>query len=120
LRKEAYLIRGVAAPAIQKPSLAPVLFTQKDGFTWRGATGAAYYIIERAVAAKGPWKVLATGLEDSVLADVVKFESSPEASEPLVLFADESADKGKTYYYRIKGVNVAGESAYSHILKVTK
>lgn len=120
LRKEAYLIRGIPAPAIQKPAPAPVLFVQKDGFTWRGATGAAYYIIERADAVKGPWKVLATGLEDSVLADVVKFEPSPEASEPLVLYADETAEKGKTYYYRIKGVNVAGESAYSPILKVTK
>ncbi len=120
LRKEAYLIRGIPAPAIQKPAPAPVLFIQKDGFTWRGATGAAYYVIERAEVAKGPWKILATGLEDSVLADVVKFEPSPEASEPLVLYADETADKGKTYYYRIKGVNVAGESAYSPILKVTK
>lgn len=120
LRKEAYLIRGIPAPAIQKPAPAPVLFTQKDGFTWRGATGAAYYVIERADAIKGPWKVLATGLEDSVLADVVKFEPSPEASEPLVLYADETAVKGKTYFYRIKGVNVAGESAYSPVLKVTK
>ena len=51
---------------------------------------------------------------------MVKFEPSPEASEPLVLYADETAEKGKTYYYRIKGVNVAGESAYSPILKVTK
>jgi len=120
LRKEAYLIRGIPAPAIQKPAPAPVLFTQKDGFTWRGATGAAYYVIERAEVAKGPWKVLATGLEDSVLADVVKFEPSPEASEPLVLYADETAEKGKTYFYRIKGVNVAGESAYSPVLKVIK
>lgn len=120
LRKEAYLIRGIPTPAIQKPAPAPVLFTHKDGFTWRGATGAAYYVIERAEVAKGPWKVLATGIEDSVLADVVKFEPSPEASEPLVLYADETAEKGKTYFYRIKGVNVAGESAYSPVLKVIK
>lgn len=120
LRKEAYLMRGIPAPAIQKPTPAPVLFVQKDGFTWRGATGASFYIIERADAVKGPWKVLATGLEDSVLADVVKFEPSPEAAEPLVLYVDETADKGKTYYYRIKGVNVAGESDLSKVLKVTK
>lgn len=120
LRKEAYLIRGIPAPSIQKPAPAPVLFIQKDGFTWRGATGAAYYVIERADAIKGPWKVLATGLEDSVLADVVKFEPSPEASEPLVLYADETAEKGKTYFYRIKGVNIAGESGYSPVLKAIK
>jgi hypothetical protein len=120
LRKESYQIRGIPVPAIQKPAPAPVLFTQKDGFTWRGATGAGYYVLERADSNKGPWKQLATGLEDSVLADVVKFESSPEASEPLVLYVDETAEKGKTYFYRIKGVNVAGESGYSPILKRIK
>lgn len=120
LRKESYLIREIPVPAIQKPAPAPVLFTQKEGFTWRGATGAGYYVIERAETNKGPWKVLATGLEDSVLADVVKFEPSPEASEPLVLYVDETAEKGKTYYYRIKGVNAAGESGYSPILKRIK
>lgn len=120
LRKEAYLIRGITTPAIQKPAPAPVLLIQKDGFTWRGATGAAYYSIERADNSKGPWKILATGLEDSVVADVVKFEPSPEASEPLVLYVDETAEKGKTYFYRIKGINVAGESGYSPILSITK
>ena len=120
LRRESYQIRGIPVPAIQKPAPAPVLFTQKEGFTWRGATGAGYYVIERADTNKGPWKLLATGLEDSVLADVVKFEPSPEASEPLVLYVDETAEKGKTYFYRIKGVNVAGESGYSPILKRIK
>ncbi|QBN19505.1 glycoside hydrolase 5 family protein [Flavobacterium nackdongense] len=120
LRKESYLIRGIPTPALQKPAPAPILFVQKDGFTWRGATGAGYYVIERADTTKGPWKLLATGLEDSVLADVVKFEPSPGASEPLVLYVDETAEKGKTYFYRIKGVNVTGESDYSPILKIIK
>jgi len=120
LRKEAYLIRGIPALEVDKPTPAPVLYQRKDGFTWRGATGAAYYTIERADAPNGPWKVLATGLEDSVLAEVAKFEASPEASEPLTLFADEWAETGKTYYYRIKGTNVAGDSEWSDILKVQK
>jgi len=120
LRKEAYLIRGIPAPEVDKPTPAPVLYQRKDGFTWRGATGAAYYTIERADAPNGPWKVLATSLEDSVLAEVAKFEASPEASEPLTLFADEWAETGKTYYYRIKGTNVAGDSEWSDILKVQK
>ena len=120
LRKESYLIREMPLPSIEKPAPAPVLFNQKDGFTWRGSTGASYYVLEHANTAKGPWKVLATGLEDSVLADVVKFEPSPEASEPLVLYVDETAEKGKTYLYRIKAVNIAGESDYSPILKMIK
>jgi len=120
LRKEAYLIRGIATPEVEKPAPAPVLFLKKDGFTWRGSTGAAYYIIERADSEKGPWKVLATGLEDSVLGEVAKFEESPAGSEPLTLYADETADTGKTYYYRINGVNVAGDSGYSKVVKVQK
>ncbi len=120
LRKEAYLIRGIPAPEVEKPAPAPVLFVKKDGFTWRGSTGASFYTIERAQSPKGPWKVLTTGLEDSVLSEVAKFEASPEASEPLTLFADEWAEPGETWYYRIKGVNVAGDSGWSEILKVQK
>jgi len=120
LRKEAYLIRGIPAPEVEKPAPAPILFLKKDGFTWRGSTGAAYYTIERAESEKGPWKVIGTGLEDSVLSEVAKFEASAEASEPLTLFADEWTEPGVTYYYRIKGVNVAGESGWSEVVKVQK
>lgn len=120
LRKEAYLIRGIPAPEIEKPAPVPVLFLKKDGFTWRGSAGAVYYTIERSESSKGPWKILATGLEDSVLSDVVKFESSPEASEPLTLYSDESAESGKTYFYRIKSANTAGESGYSEVVTVQK
>jgi mannan endo-1,4-beta-mannosidase len=120
LRTEAYLIRGINAPEVEKPSPAPVLFEKGDGFTWRGSTGAASYTIERSVSKEGPWKVLKTGIDDSVLADVVKFEYSPEASEPLILYNDESKIAGKTYYYRLKGENSAGCSDYSTILKISK
>jgi len=120
LRTEAFLIRGIAPEPVALPSPAPVLMKQGDGFTWRGSTGAAYYTIERSESSKGPWKVIATGLEDSVLADVVKFESSAEASESLVLFYDESKIAGKSYYYRLKGENTAGSSGYSKVLEVGK
>jgi hypothetical protein len=120
LRTEAYLIRGIAPEPIAVPSPTPVLMQKGDGFTWRGSTGAAYYTIERSETAAGPWKVIATGLEDSVLGDVVKYESSAEASEPLILFYDETKKAGKTYYYRIKGINTAGSTAYSQVLKVSK
>ena len=120
LRTEAYLIRGITPSEVEKPSQAPILFLKGDGFTWRGATGAASYTIERTESPKGPWKVLATGLDDSVLADVVKYESSSLASEPLTLYWDESKTSGKIYYYRIKGENVAGSSSYSNIVKIQK
>jgi mannan endo-1,4-beta-mannosidase len=120
LRKEAYLIRGIQAPEIDKPFPVPVLILRKDGFTWRGSSGAAFYTIERSENVTGPWKAIATGLDDSVLSDVVKFEQSPEASEPLTLYSDELALSGKVYYYRIKGENIAGASGYSEVIKVQK
>lgn len=113
LRREAFLIRGIAPDALQKPSPAPVLFLQGEGFTWRGSAGAENYTIERAEKASGPWTVVAMGLEDSVIADVVNFEHTPEASNPLELWHDENREPGKTYFYRIKAVNQAGETDYS-------
>jgi mannan endo-1,4-beta-mannosidase len=118
VRREAYLIRGEEVPAPQKPTPAPVLMQHKDGFTWRGATGSAFYTIERSDSGKGGWSAIATGLHDSVIADVTAFEHQPEAAEALVLWHDGTARAGKTYYYRIKGVNVSGESDYSNIVKV--
>jgi len=118
LRTEAYIIRGIAVPKVEKPSIAPILMIQGQGFTWRGSSGAAFYTIERAENTKGPWKVLATGLEDAVIADVKTFEPSTEASEPLILYYDEIRLSGKTYFYRIKGENIAGSSSYSNILEV--
>jgi hypothetical protein len=97
-----------------------VLIKQGDGFTWRGSTGAASYTIERAENDAGPWKVLAVGLEDSVIADVKTFEPSAEASNPLTLYYDETKVAGKNYYYRLKGENTAGSSGYSKVLPVVK
>ena len=116
LKTEAYQIRGIKIPPVQKPSPAPVLFAQGKGFTWRGSTGAAMYTMERAEKPGGPFTVLASGLHDSVIWDVKNFEGSPLASEPLVLFYDETKTPGTTYYYRIKGINRTGESAWSQVL----
>ncbi|MGC8824511.1 MAG: hypothetical protein ACP5PZ_07930 [Bacteroidales bacterium] len=118
MRHYAFIIRDEEPFSIAKPTPAPVLFKQGQGFTWRGSTGAAYYTIERAESPSGPWKILATGLHDSVIQDVKSYEFTPEASEPTILFYDETKATAKTYYYRIKGSNIAGDSDYSDIIKV--
>lgn len=118
VRREAYLIRGESIPPVKKPSPAPILMRHKDGFTWRGSTGAAFYTIERSETGKGGWAAIATGLHDSVIADVASFAYTPEASEALVLYYDETAEPDNTYFYRIKGVNVAGETDYSNIVRI--
>jgi hypothetical protein len=117
LRKEAYAIRNMQTPDILPPSPAPVLLVQAHGFTWRGSAGAAYYTLERAATPNGPFIIIATGLHDAVIADVTNFEHSAAAAWPQVLFTDESAQKGRSYYYRIKAVNEAGASDYSSVLK---
>lgn len=119
LKSEAYGIGGIAAKPVSKPSPEPVLMRHADGFTWRGSTGAASYTIERSETRNGPFKVIAVGLQDAIVADVASFESSDKAAEPLVLYYDESAVKGQTYFYRIKAINLAGESPYSPVLQVT-
>jgi hypothetical protein len=118
LRKEAYAIRGLPVPPMEKPSPAPVLMRLGDGFTWRGSAGASGYTLERAASKSGPFHVIATGLEDAVIADVAKFENSAEAALPQVLYYDESGKAGVTYFYRLKAFNAAGESAYSALLEV--
>ena len=55
-----------------------------------------------------------------VIFDVKSYEYSPEASSPTVLYVDESAREGNEYFYRIKGVNVSGNSEYSNVLEVQK
>jgi hypothetical protein len=120
LRNEAYAIRGMAVPPVEKPTPAPVLMAKGAGFTWRGSTGAACYTMERAENSAGPWSVITVGLQDSVIADVKTFEPSKEASEALVLYYDETQQPGKTYYYRIKGVNETGETDYSNLLEIRK
>lgn len=120
LRTEAFLIRGIEPEPVAKPTPAPVLMQKGDGFTWRGSTGAASYTIERAENADGPWKVLAVGLEDSVIADVTNYEHTPQASEATILYYDESRKPGLSYFYRIKGENTAGSTAYSPVLKIVQ
>jgi mannan endo-1,4-beta-mannosidase len=117
LRAEAYAIRGEAVPAVKKPTGSPVLMRLEAGFTWRGTPGANFYVIERK-SAKTAWQVQATGLHDSVIADVKSHEAA-KISAPNVLWYDEYANPGETYEYRIKGVNVAGETPWSETQKVT-
>ena len=113
LRCEAYAIRGLPVPAVEKPEPAPMLFYRDGGFTWRGSTGAACYTLERAESPNGPWAAVAVGLPDSVVADARKHEESTNAS-PTLLWHEESVPAGKPFFYRVKGLNAGGETDYSN------
>jgi hypothetical protein len=116
LRQDAYRIRNEVPPPISPPSPVPVLMHKGVGFTWRGSTGAACYTIERAETPRGPWTVLAVGIQDSVISNVAEFENTARASEPLQLYTDESRQPGHHYFYRLKAENAGGETGYSNIL----
>jgi hypothetical protein len=119
VRTEAFLIRGLAVPPVTPPGPAPILFRAQGGFTWRGATGANYYEIERSTGTEGPWEVRATGLQDSVVANAKELEESGNPS-PVPLWYDETAARGSTHFYRIRGFNSAGASGYSPVFQAIK
>jgi hypothetical protein len=119
MKKYAYEISDLPEQDTKPPYPKPVLIKKDEGFTWRGSAGAACYTMERSETENGPWKVIGVGLHDSVVADVVNFEHTEKASEPLILFFDGFKEKSKIYFYRIKGENTAGSTDYSNIVKVS-
>jgi hypothetical protein len=128
IRQAAYAIRGLPVPPLRPPAPTPILFRTRGGLTWRGATGANYYAIERAASPAGPWEVRATGLHDSVVAhpeQVLALEGKRGPAggpagdpRPVALWYDESAAPGSTWHYRIRGFNPAGATDYSPVLTV--
>jgi len=119
VRTEAFAIRGLPVPNETAPSPAPLLFTSRGGLTWRGSTGASYYEIERSTSPQGPWEVRATGLQDSVVANAKQLEESGDPA-PVTLWSDAYRPRHATTYYRVRGFNSAGGTAYSPVLAVTE
>jgi hypothetical protein len=98
MREQAFSIRGLEEPPLNPP-LAPVLFPidSTDAISWRGATGAGWYSLERADATSGPWVTVVDDFHDAV---------APNTA----LVSDPTAVPGESYYYRITGHNDGGSS----------
>jgi mannan endo-1,4-beta-mannosidase len=73
--------------------------------------------MERAELSAGPWTVVAVGLADSIAADAKRVEESPDPN-PLLLWHDETAPADKAFFYRVKGLNAAGETDNSNVVRV--
>jgi len=120
LRQEAFAIRGLPVPPLAPPCPTPVLLPLGKGLIWRGSAGASSYVLERADAKEGPWTTVARDLADSVIADVKSFEKTFESEDrsEAALYHDETATAGATHWYRIKGVNLGGETAWSEPVQI--
>ncbi|HCO93423.1 MAG TPA: hypothetical protein DIU00_05645 [Phycisphaerales bacterium] len=103
MRQKAFEIRGIAAPAIEKPA-PPVLLDIEDvaAISWQGSAGAQSYIVERTQSKDGPWLAAKCNISDAAL-------------QYRPLFNDTSVEIGKSYYYRVIAMNSAGISKPSNI-----
>ena len=104
IREKAYEIDGVTLPRLPLPE-RPKLLTISDvsSISWQGAVGARSYIVERREKDSTAWKIIAEDVDES------RFQYRPS-------FCDESAEFGKTHFYRIKARNESGASDYSDVV----
>ena len=89
-----YTISAVpAAPVVKAGNSAA---SGKPMLTWDAVDGATSYRVYRATSQNGPYRLL--------------------GSVTVTSYINTGAKDGVTYYYKVKAVNSAGESAYSNIV----
>ena len=95
------IVSGQVKSVTPKPS-APVVkignsaASGKPMLTWNAVSGATSYKVYRATSQKGTYSLLGTVTATS--------------------YTNTGAKAGTTYYYKVKAVNSAGESAYSNVV----
>ena len=95
------IVSGQSKAVTPKPS-APVVkignsaASGKPMLTWNAVSGATSYKVYRATAQNGTYSLLGTVTATS--------------------YTNTGAKAGTTYYYKVKAVNSAGESAYSNVV----
>lgn len=104
LRGRAFSIDDQTEPPLEIPR-PPVLLPIQNvaHISWQGSAGARSYSIERSLNPAGPWQVVADNISDAAV-----------AYAPL--YNDSMAKPGQSYYYRVRAVNGAGQSAPSNII----
>ncbi len=103
MRKHAFAIRGMPAPAIPAPAPPKLLpIADVGAIAWQGSVGATSYVVERAAKPQGPWAVAGGNVDESF----TQYRSQ---------FSDETVTKGKTFY-RVRAKNAVGTSEPSNIV----
>jgi mannan endo-1,4-beta-mannosidase len=103
VRRNAFAIRGRMPPPLPLPA-PPTLLPIADvaAISWQGSVGTAFYTVERAPKASGPWNTVGERVDESFT------QYRPQ-------FADESAPAG-AWYYRVVANNDAGASPPSNVV----
>ncbi len=103
LRTAAYAIRGIPLPPAEQPDPPQLLPVADPGhIRWRGSAGAFAYVVERSESRDRPWRVIGQRVDDAAV-----------AYAPL--FSDESAEIGRTYFYRVRAIGPGGVSKPSNV-----
>ena len=87
-------------PAAPAGLLAKTSLTGGNTITWVASIAAKYYAIKRAEQKNGPYTILANNI-----------------TKPL--YQDNTALKGKTYYYVVSAFNKSGESVNAYPVSIT-
>ena len=103
IRDKAHEINGEEIKPLSKP-VPPVLLPAENVYTisWQGSTGAMLYVIQRREKDSDDWETI----------DVVN--DARIAYRPL--YADTSAELGKSYYYRLWAWNGSQLSDISNVI----
>lgn len=103
-REKAFEINGLAPPPLAPPKVPELLpIADVSQVSWRGSAGASRYDVQRATDPQGPWTTVGKDVSDA-------------AVQYRPLFADETAEINRSYFYRVVAKNEAGSSAASNIV----
>jgi mannan endo-1,4-beta-mannosidase len=101
VREKSYQINNAPVPLLsapESPKLLPIDNPYK--ISWQGSTGASSYSIERKESGGTDWVMIKPDITDAV------WGYKPQ-------FSDTTVAEGRSYSYRIKARNEAGESDWS-------
>ena len=108
LRAKAFEIRGMEVPEIPVPHAPVMLPVEHPGLiSWKGSTSASSYDVYRSESIDGQWEKIGCDVSDA-------------NKQYFPMFADNTAQPGKTYYYRMTAKNCTGSSGFSAVSNAVK
>ncbi|MCF7885007.1 MAG: cellulase family glycosylhydrolase [Candidatus Marinimicrobia bacterium] len=108
MREKAFEIQNKPIPERYPPSPATLLpIDNIANIAWKGSAGASGYDIQRSHSQAGPWETIEKDISDASV-------------QYYPIYHDQSAQIGRSYYYRIISKNKAGSSKPSNVVGPVK